>query len=374
MALLAAVRRNACRLVSGSGRPPSLVLVRATKSVNAAHADACRAWEKLFARGTPSMAGAESELCLAQYFYDMATPLLARSSGSNATSHEICTALRAATADLMDGSAAVLRACACLRGDPSATLRDGASCYFEGATDMLRASGSDGEHAAWFLDASARRIAAAGTHFHSAVAKIQDKYVVGGASADWDLINQIDTEVEAAQDAKVLVKEALQNFPFEIKDKHSCTDLILTRKYGDEDIEVVVSAPFLDTARKECNWHGSVADSSADEAKSVLALQVTVSKGGSLSMFTCTASEGQVEVRTVYMRLTVGEEDKEEYQISFEGEKSNQVLQQLVNRYLELRGVTMLTAAFLHELLSNKDVFVSIFWLDMLKGFVRQSA
>jgi hypothetical protein len=118
------------------------------------------------------------------------------------------------------------------------------------------------------------------------------------------------------------VKEVLQNFPFEVKEKHSSTDLILTRKYGDESIEVVVSAPFLVTARPECNWHGSAADSSEGEAQSVLALQVTVSKGGSLSMFTCTASESEVRVKTVYMRLTVGEEDKEEYQISFEGEKS----------------------------------------------------
>jgi hypothetical protein len=51
----------------------------------------------------------------------------------------------------------------------------------------------------------------------------------------------------------------------------------------------------------------------------------------------------------------------------------SEVLEELVHRYLELRGVMMMTASFLHQLLSNKNVFVSIFWLDMLKSFVQQS-
>jgi hypothetical protein len=39
-------------------------------------------------------------------------------------------AVRAATSDMMDGSMAVLRASTCLLGEPLATLRDGASCYY----------------------------------------------------------------------------------------------------------------------------------------------------------------------------------------------------------------------------------------------------
>ena len=49
------------------------------------------------------------------------------------------------------------------------------------------------------------------------------------------------------------------------------------------------------------------------------------------------------------------------------------MLQRLVRKYLELRGVSVMTAAFLHRLLTNKGVFVNMLWLDMLKGFVMQS-
>lgn len=87
MTLLAAVRRSASRMVAGTGRPPSSDFVRATKDIAAAHAAACRAWDQLFARGTPSMAGAESELALAQYFFGMATPSLASASGPKVSSY-----------------------------------------------------------------------------------------------------------------------------------------------------------------------------------------------------------------------------------------------------------------------------------------------
>jgi hypothetical protein len=45
-------------------------------------------------------------------------------------------------------------------------------------------------------------------------------------------------------------------------------------------------------------------------------------RGGSLSMFRCTASQSEVRVDSVYMRLSVGEDDKEEYSLSFEGMNS----------------------------------------------------
>lgn len=288
---------------------------------------------------------------------------------SQVNCYEMSAHLRSAGSDMLDGSTAVLRACSRLRGDPSAILRNGATSYVEGAASILRAS-REGDHATWHLEASAKMIVAAGNSFNSAVEKIKDKYIVGGATGDWELINQINHEFESAKEAKDMVNEGLENFPFEVKEKHCCTDLILTRRYGDEDIEVVVSAPFLVTARPECDWD-LTAGTSEDEAKSVLALQVTVTKGGSLSIFTCTASQTEVTVTTVYMRLTIGDEDKEEHVLSFEDE-SNTMLQQLVQRYLDLRGVTRMTTTFLQRLLSNKDVFVNIFWLEILKGFVKQ--
>ena len=106
----------------------------------------------------------------------------------------------------------------------------------------------------------------------------------------------------------------LENFPFEIKEKHQCSGLILTRTYLDEEIEVVVSAPFTTTDKQVTGGD--------DEAKSVLALQVTITKGSSLTMFTCSAFASELRVNTMYLRTTIGDEEKEEHEIAFEGSES----------------------------------------------------
>lgn len=123
----------------------------------------------------------------------------------------------------------------------------------------------------------------------------------------------------------------------------------------------MVSSPFL-TTEKPSNL----------EAEAVIALQVTITKGSTLTMFTCSAFANELRVNKMYMRLTIGKEDKEEHEICFEGSDSHGMLQQLVHKYLDLRGVSMMTASFLIRLLSHRGVFVNVLWLNMLKAFVKQ--
>ena len=103
------------------------------------------------------------------------------------------------------------------------------------------------------------------------------------------------------------------------------------------------------------------------------ALTVTISKGNALSMFKCTAYPNEIGVNTLYMRSITGDDDQEEYTVSFEGPESNEPLQMLSKRYLELRGVAFINSVFLDQVVRNKGVIGRIFWLGKFKEFVRSS-
>ncbi|CAM0878631.1 unnamed protein product [Alopecurus aequalis] len=366
MSLIAAVRRSACRLAAGPPLPPSVSVVEANKSVHDAHAHACRAFDTLFARGTPVMGGAETDLSFAQYFYGLASGSLGRTSAAKATREGISSSLRDATSDIMDGTSAVMRASASLRGDASTILRHGASAYMEGATSLLRASEAAGDHAAWHLKAASGKIGAAASFYSDAVSDILETYTQAN---DADLVQEINMALELAKDTKGQAQVLLENFPFKISEKYGDSYFTLTRSYESEDIEVVVFVPSQVTAS-----YGSAGGNTLDGMKCDLSLTVTVMKGGTLTVVRCMALPAQIRVDSIYMRRTLSEEEKEEYKISFEDTQSHHSLEVLTHRYLELRGVTLLTSEFLHGLLLNRGLFENIFWLGKFKEFVKPAA
>ncbi|XP_044974675.1 uncharacterized protein LOC123442636 isoform X1 [Hordeum vulgare subsp. vulgare] len=372
MSLFAAARRGAMGLISGArhASAPSSSVIHAAASLDAAHAHARRAWSDVFARATPSIGAAEAEIRAAQYFYELAAPSLARASASGASREGINLAVRAATSDLIEGSSSVLRASSMLRGATSNNLREAASNYFDAAAYMLRASETPGDNAICHFRASALSIGAAEAAFRAALVALSSDYPSPNSSGDdTDLIRIINTELESAlkSDDHRKVDVILTDFPFKMCEK-GCAGLTFTRTFHNEEIEVLVSVPdhYMSDTENE-NEKGE------NSPKATFALTVTVSKGNALSMFTCTAYPSEIGVNTLYMRLTAGEDEQEEYTLSFEGPESIQSLQMLSQKYLELRGVSFMNSIFLDQLMRNKGVVDRIFWLGKLKEFVRPS-
>ncbi|KAI9676902.1 MAG: hypothetical protein M1817_006741 [Caeruleum heppii] len=60
-------------------------------------------------------------------------------------------------------------------------------------------------------------------------------------AAKFDSELQMEKEMRDSDDLPVNIKEYIENGPFEIKDEHGQEDVILTRKFGDEEIRVTFS-------------------------------------------------------------------------------------------------------------------------------------
>ncbi|KAI3933986.1 hypothetical protein MKX01_019925 [Papaver californicum] len=190
--------------------------------------------------------------------------------------------------------------------------------------------------------------------------------------ADANLLDCIADEIKCAEESDDHeVVEIPDGFPFKIEDKLGEANIILTRKYEGEDIEVIVSMNNLVTGE---NGEGEDDDDQAEDGvsspQSCIPLLVSVCKENAPTLvFSVMAYPDEISIDS----LTYKEPNASEELIPYEGPEFSELdenLQKAFHKYLEIRGIKPSTTNFLHEYMIDKDGREYLNWLKNLKAFV----
>lgn len=218
------------------------------------------------------------------------------------------------------------------------------------------------------------------------------------ATHDCEIVGVLNSVIQSHH--RDLVKGIPKDFPFEISKMEGITDITLTRSLKGEQIEVLVSMPKLDHD-EECDVGLQEDSNQEDECETSpeeynIPVKVTISKAdGSSLEFTCTANPDNIVIETLSMRQkkSSGEEDA----VMLEGKEHDLVvydegphfheldknLQEAFHKYLEVRGITPMTAKLLHEHMMSEDSHLSpkeksedrrrhLLWLTKLWDFIKK--
>ncbi|KAI3977754.1 hypothetical protein MKX01_039817 [Papaver californicum] len=189
---------------------------------------------------------------------------------------------------------------------------------------------------------------------------------------DANLLDCIADEIKCAQESDDHeVVETPSGFPFKIEDNLGEANIILTRKYQGEDIEVIVQMNNLVTGE---NGEGEDDDDQAEDGvsspQSCVPLVVSVWKeSGPKLVFSVLAYPDEITIDS----LTYREPNASEELIPYEGPEFSELdenLQKAFHKYLEIRGIKPSTTNFLHEYMIDKDSREYLNWLKNLKAFV----
>ncbi|OAL71722.1 mitochondrial glycoprotein [Trichophyton violaceum] len=211
----------------------------------------------------------------------------------------------------------------------------------------------------------------------------------------------LETESGETEELPESVKYFLDNGPFEIIDKAGEEEVVLTRKFGDENIRVSFTIAdlqninpeedFADSALQEeleMDQSRSNKDASPEENIDEQPLEpgylarvdVTIEKPGKGAMHVdAVARDGLIQIENVsYFSkaelATAETPDKEwERQSLYAGPpfgNLDEELQTLIERYLDERGIDTALASFVPDYIDFKEQREYVRWLGNLKGFV----
>uniref|UniRef100_M8BQA8 Uncharacterized protein n=1 Tax=Aegilops tauschii TaxID=37682 RepID=M8BQA8_AEGTA len=199
---------------------------------------------------------------------------------------------------------------------------------------------------------------------------------------------------------KLTIRGIPKDFPFEISKTDGIPDITLTRSLKGEQIEVLVSMHQDEECnvglQEDSNQEGK-AETSPEEYSIPVRVIVSKADGSSLE-FTCTANPDNIVIETLSMRQkkSTGAEEADDV-VASEGTENDlavydegphfheldKSLQEAFHKYLEVRGVTPMTAKLLREHMMSEDSHLSpkeksdvrrrrLVWLLKLWDFVKK--
>uniref|UniRef100_A0A0C9S863 TSA: Wollemia nobilis Ref_Wollemi_Transcript_12322_1162 transcribed RNA sequence n=1 Tax=Wollemia nobilis TaxID=56998 RepID=A0A0C9S863_9CONI len=182
-----------------------------------------------------------------------------------------------------------------------------------------------------------------------------------------NLIQVVDSEIQCALESDQPHADVVPDgtMPFTIEDKPGEQIILLTRKYGDEDIKVEVMMLGMDEEDDEED------EDKGDEPR--LNLTVTISKGENNPVleFNCDAYTDEITIGGMTVKDSKSGEDR----IAYEGPDFSDLdenLQKSFHKYLEVRGIKPSLSNFLNEYMINKDNNEYIRWLKNVKEFLEK--
>ncbi|XP_044973785.1 uncharacterized protein At2g39795, mitochondrial-like [Hordeum vulgare subsp. vulgare] len=214
------------------------------------------------------------------------------------------------------------------------------------------------------------------------------------ATHDGEIVGVLNSVIQSHR--RDLVKGIPKDFPFEMSRTDGIPNITLTRSLNGEQIEVLVSMPKLDQD-EDCDVGLQEDEAEISPEEYSIPVRVTVSKAdGSSLEFTCTANPDNIVIETLFMRRnkSSGAEDAvasegKEHDLGLlddEGPHFHELdknLQEAFHQYLEVRGITPMTAKLLREHMMSEDSHLSpkeksdhrrrhLLWLMKLWDFVKK--
>ncbi|KAH8198947.1 hypothetical protein TruAng_006908 [Truncatella angustata] len=235
------------------------------------------------------------------------------------------------------------------------------------------------------------------THFRRAPAGEVDQEL----SAKLESELQYENELKDSEPTPASVKDFLENSPFELIDTLGKEDVVLKRKFGNENITVSFSISDLtnyepdmyneDDAMTDEQFENQEPERSVEEAEEGLdgedsdaappcRLNVVVEKEGKGALnIEALAQDGQIMVENFYyyddakLAHSTDADASHRAQDVFPGPPFGTLdedLQILLERYLEERGVTQALAVFVPDYMDLKEQKEYQAWLKNVKGFI----
>jgi complement component 1 Q subcomponent-binding protein len=223
---------------------------------------------------------------------------------------------------------------------------------------------------------------------------------------DQELSAKLASEIEYENDVKeneplpASIKDFIENGPFEIKDVAGKEEVVLTRKFGNEQITVTFSIADLQNYDPDMyDEDSALGEEDVDAPKSnnqgedgleggegsdaiPCRLNIVIEKPGQKGALNieATAQEGSIIVDNVYYyaedaSLAHGEtaDAAHKAQQLYAGPPFGSLdedLQILMERYLEERGITQALAVFVPDYMDMKEQKEYLNWLNGLKKFI----
>ncbi|XP_020197044.1 uncharacterized protein At2g39795, mitochondrial [Aegilops tauschii subsp. strangulata] len=218
------------------------------------------------------------------------------------------------------------------------------------------------------------------------------------ATHDGEIVGVLNSVIQSHH--RDLIRGIPKDFPFEISKTDGIPDITLTRSLKGEQIEVLVSMHQDEECnvglQEDSNQEGK-AETSPEEYSIPVRVIVSKADGSSLE-FTCTANPDNIVIETLSMRQkkSTGAEEADDV-VASEGTENDlavydegphfheldKSLQEAFHKYLEVRGVTPMTAKLLREHMMSEDSHLSpkeksdvrrrrLVWLLKLWDFVKK--
>lgn len=267
-------------------------------------------------------------------------------------------------------SSALLRPTAAAAAQFSSTKWSSSSSFISAEVDSLHAGAASLRACPSFiraLRAEADILRSEAGSYRAQTASLRTKAdSLRAATHDGEFLRIIDSVIHSGNSK--LVEEIPCDFPFAISKKEGLTDITLTRSLKGEHIEVLFCMPKLDQVKVEESTSSSD-ENQEDEDEYFIPLTVTVSKSdGSSLKFACSAYPDEIVIDTLSMRLPPSGAEEEGPDLN----EMDENLQEALNKYLELRGITPMNTKILHEYMISKDRRSYLLGLTKLRDFVKK--
>lgn len=210
---------------------------------------------------------------------------------------------------------------------------------------------------------------------------------------------QMENEMKEDNGVPTSVKDYLENGPFEVIDVPGQEDVVLTRKFGDENIRITFSIADLNSIDPENDYPDrAMGDEEDGEQKSPddaeegaegqeepepsfpARLNIVIEKPGKGAMAVeSVVQDGMVVIENVYYYTNAAHaqpktaeqaHERQDFYVGPPFGNLDEDLQVLLERYLDERGINTALAIFVPDYIDMKEQKEYVRWLENVKGFV----